>query len=53
MWLDRALEGEDPFIRYAKVFFAFDGLRNDPRFDAFIEKAGLSKIEIPQASTSP
>ena len=52
-WLRQALEQEDPEIILIRSYPPYDKLRDDPRFDAFLEKAGLSKIEIPQASTTP
>ena len=44
---------QDPFVGYVARDFAFDGLRADPRWDAFLRKAGLPKIEIPDPSSTP
>ncbi len=52
-WLDNAIERQDPFVALAPRDFAFDKLRNDPRWDDFLRKAGLPKIEIPDPSSTP
>ena len=53
-WLDNAIERQDPFVfLVTRHNFAFDKLRDDPRWNAFLEKAGLSKIEIPDPSSTP
>ena len=51
--LDQALEKQDPEVLYVPTLPAYDKLRDDLRFDAFLQKAGLSKIEIPLPSTTP
>ncbi len=52
-WLDNTIERQDPFVVYVAGDFAFDSLHSDPRWNAFLEKAGLSKIEIPDPSSTP
>ncbi len=52
-WLQRGLETQDPFIFFIEVYPAFDNLRDDPRWAAFLRKAGLSKIEMPAPSLTP
>ena len=50
---DRALNHQDPFVFLAEFHLAFDKIRDDPRFDAFLEQAGLPKIEIADPSSTP
>ena len=52
-WLQRGLETQEPYLIFAAVHPTFDNLRNDPRYDAFLRKAGLPKIEIPDPSSTP
>ena len=52
-WLQRGLETQEPLIFFIGAHPAFDNLRDDPRYDAFLRKAGLPKIEIPDPSSTP
>ncbi|MHC5108907.1 MAG: protein kinase domain-containing protein [Planctomycetota bacterium] len=52
-WLDNAIERQDPFVVYAARHFAFDNLHDDPRWNAFLRKAGIPKLEIPDPARTP
>jgi hypothetical protein len=41
-WLDKALEERSGVFMFVKVDPLFDSFRSDPRFDALLEKAGLT-----------
>jgi TolB-like protein/Flp pilus assembly protein TadD len=55
-WLDRAFSERSPYLSTLNVEQWFDGIRNDPRFAALLEKVGLRRRttirESPQAVTS-
>ena len=40
-WLDRAFDQRAPWLVYAKVTPVYDNLRNDPRFQAFLQRMRL------------
>jgi adenylate cyclase len=42
-WLERAYEDRSSWLVWMKVEPRFDSLRSDPRFDAFLERMGLTK----------
>ena len=52
-WLQRGLETQEPLIFFIGTHPAFDNLRDDPRYDAFLRKAGHPKIEIADPSSTP
>ena len=40
-WLEKAVDERDGLLIYLKVGSAFDNLRSDPRFPAFLARVGL------------
>lgn len=42
-WLERACDGRCIPVQYLKVHPWFDGVRSDPRFDAFLRRLGLDR----------
>jgi len=52
-WLDRLYQQQSHLISHIRFHLAFDSLRDDPRFDELLRKAGFQKIEIPNPSTTP
>ena len=40
-WLEKAFQEHATFLRYLKVHPLFDGLRDDPRFDALVKRMGI------------
>lgn len=40
-WLEKAFQEHATFLRYLKVHPLFDGLRDDPRFDALVKRIGI------------
>ena len=41
-WLDRAYSERDVEMVEIRMYRYFDGLRNDPRWDAIVEKIGMT-----------
>jgi hypothetical protein len=37
-WLERALQEEDPILGYIRFFARYDFVRDDPRFQAIVQK---------------
>ena len=52
-WLNRGLQKQDPTISSIGVHPKWDNLRDDPRWDDFLRKAGVPKIEMPAPSPTP
>ena len=42
-WLDRAYEERDALLTWVSVAPHYDPLRDDPRFDALLERMGLDR----------
>jgi len=41
-WLEKAFEDGDHWLEFAKIFYGFDGVRDDPRFAALMTKLRLA-----------
>jgi len=40
-WLEKAFQQHAAFLAWNKYFISFEGLRDDPRFDALVKRIGI------------
>ena len=51
-WLERALQEQDPVISLVKYSFAYDNLRDDPRYADLLNRIG-AKTKSDEAQSKP
>ena len=47
-WLERAVQQQDPLLLFVEYSFAYDNLRDDPRYAELLERIGANASPLPE-----